>query len=72
MSEKLTWNDADKIGILLSKKHPELYPLAADLKDLHRYVIELTEFKGDPRTFQKDKLEAIRDAWNMEFLDRTQ
>lgn len=72
MSEKLTWDDAEKIGILLSKKHPELDPLAAGLNDLHRYVIELPEFKGDAKSFQQDKLEAIRAAWNTEFLDRTQ
>lgn len=72
MSDKLSWDDAGKIGALLSNKHPELYPLAADLDDLHRYVIQLSEFKGDPKIFDKDKLEAIRTAWNTEFLDRTQ
>jgi FeS assembly protein IscX len=68
----LTWDDAEKIGILLSRKHPQLYPLAADLKDLHGYVINLPEFGGDPKIFEASKLEAIRAAWNTEFLDRTQ
>ena len=72
MPGKLTWDDAEKIGVLLSKKHPELYPLAADVKDLHRYVVELPEFSGDPKIFEENKLEAIRAAWNTEFLDRTQ
>ena len=72
MSNKFSWNDAVNIGILLSKKYPELYPLTADLNDLHRYVTELGEFQGDPQIFDKDKLEAIRAAWNTEFLDRTQ
>lgn len=72
MPGKLTWDDTEKIGILLSKKHCDLYPLAAELNDLHRYVIELAEFKGDPKTFEEDKLEVIRVAWNAEFLDRTQ
>ena len=27
MAEKLTWDDAEKIGVLLARKHPELYPL---------------------------------------------
>ena len=71
MSEKLAWDDADKIGILLSKKHPELYPPAAALNDLHRYVIELPEFRGDPNVFEENTLEAIRAAWNTEFLDTT-
>ncbi|HEX6802689.1 MAG TPA: Fe-S cluster assembly protein IscX [Terriglobales bacterium] len=72
MPGTLTWDDAEKIGILLSRKHPQLYPLAADLKDLHGYVIHLPEFGGDPKIFETSKLEAIRAAWNTEFLDRTQ
>jgi FeS assembly protein IscX len=72
MAEQLSWDDAAKIGILLSQKHPELYPEAATLEDLHRHVLALAEFKGDSSIFDKSKLEAIRDAWNMEFLDRTQ
>ena len=72
MSEKLTWDDAVKIGVLLARKHPELYPLSADLEELHRRVTGLTEFKDNSETFDKNKLEAIRAAWNDEFLDRTQ
>jgi FeS assembly protein IscX len=72
MAEKLSWDDAAKIGILLSQKHAELNPEAATLEDLHRHVVGLVEFKGDSTTFDKSKLEAIRDAWNLEFLDRTQ
>jgi FeS assembly protein IscX len=71
MPATLTWDDFEKIGILLSKKYPELYPLSATLEDLHRCVIALTEFEGDSKLFDKHKLEAIREAWNNEFLDRT-
>ena len=72
MAEKLTWNDAEKIGMLLARKHPELYPLSTDLEELHRRVTELAEFKDDLEAFDKNKLEAIRTVWNEEFLDRTQ
>jgi len=72
MADKLTWDDAQKIGMLLSRKHPELYPLSTDLEELHRRVTNLSEFKDDTNTFDKQKLEAIRTAWNEEFLDRTQ
>lgn len=72
MAEKLTWDDAPKIAVLLSRKHPELYPLTTDLDELHRRVTNLPEFKDDENTFDKNKLEAIRIAWNEEFLDRTQ
>jgi FeS assembly protein IscX len=72
MAEKLTWDDAAKIGVLLARKHPELYPLSTDLEELHRRVTALPEFKDDVKTFDKNKLEAIQTAWNDEFLDRTQ
>jgi FeS assembly protein IscX len=72
MAAKLTWDDAEKIGLLLSRKHPELYPLSIDLEELHRRVKNLAEFQDNSSTFDKKKLEAIRTAWNEEFLDRTQ
>ena len=72
MADKLTWDDATKIAVLLSRKHPELYPLTTDLAELHRRVRNLPEFNDDENTFDKNKLEAIRTAWNEEFLDRTQ
>jgi FeS assembly protein IscX len=72
MPEKLTWDDAEKIGVLLARKHPELYPLSTSLEELHRRVAELAEFKGNSDAFDRNKLELIRAAWNEEFLDRTQ
>lgn len=72
MADKLTWDDAAKIGVLLSRKHPELYPLSTDLDVLHRLVTNVVGFADDSNTFDKAKLEAIRTAWNEEFLDRTQ
>ena len=72
MADELTWNDAEKIGRLLSRKHPGLYPLSTDLKELHRRVMDLSEFNDHDNTFDQEKLEAIRTAWNEEFLDRTQ
>lgn len=71
MAEKLTWNDAEKIGVLLARRHPELYPLSTDVEELRRRVTDLEEFK-DSTTCDMDQLEAIRTAWNEEFLDRTQ
>ncbi len=72
MAEKLSWDDAEKVGVLLARKHPALDPLSTDLDDLRRRVTDLAEFKDDLTTCDKNKLEAIRKAWNEEFLDRTQ
>lgn len=72
MAENLTWDDAAKIAVLLSRKHPEIYPLTSNLEELHQRVTNLAEFKDDANIFDKNKLEGIRTAWNEEFLDRTQ
>ena len=71
MSNELTWDDTGKIGVLLSNTHLEIQPHTVALSDLHRYVTALSEFKGDPKYFNEPTLEAIRAAWNTEFLERT-
>jgi len=68
----LTWHDTDRVGIALCKRYPEIEPGGLGLKDVHRYTISLEDFKGDPGNYDEGKLEAIRSAWNTEFLDRTQ
>ena len=72
MAKKLTWDDAEDIGIELSEKHPDLDPLSVRFTDLHRYVTELPDFAGDPQSSNEGKLEAIQMAWHEEYQDRTQ
>jgi len=72
MAKKLTWDDAEEIGIELSEKHPEIDPLSVRFTDLHRYVTELPDFAGDAQASNEGKLEAIQMAWHEEFQDRTQ
>jgi len=72
MAKQLTWDDAADIGIALSEAHPELDPIAVRFTDLHRFVLELPNFIGDPKASNEGKLEAIQMAWHEEVLDRTQ
>lgn len=72
MPKKLTWDDAEDIGIELSEAHPDLDPLTVRFTDLHRYVTELTDFSDDPKLSNEGKLEAIQMAWHEEFQDRTE
>lgn len=60
---KLTWNDAEEIGIQLSEKYPDTDPLAVRFMDLHRYVIELPDFADEPKKSNEGVLEAIQMAW---------
>jgi len=71
MSNELTWDDTNRVGILLTDAHPKIEPHTVPLNDVHGYVIALSEFTGDPKYFHGPTLEAIREAWNTEFLERT-
>ena len=63
MPIELTWDDAEDIGIMLQEKFPEIDPLTVRFTDLHRYVVELPGFSGDPKGSNEGKLEAIQMAW---------
>jgi FeS assembly protein IscX len=69
MAQEIDWNDAEEIGIQLQEKHPDLDPLTVRFTDLHRYVVELEGFAGDPQKSNESKLEAIQMAWHEEFED---
>ena len=71
MANELTWDDINRVGISLSNSYPEIQPDKIDLPRLHAYVIQLSEFKGDPEKFDEQNLLAIRSAWITEFLERT-
>jgi FeS assembly protein IscX len=64
---KLTWNDAEDIGIALHEKYPDLDPLTVRFTDLHKFVIELEGFADDPKGSNEPKLEAIQMAWYEEW-----
>ena len=66
---KLTWADAEDIGIALQEKFPETDPLSARFTDLHQWVTELDEFADDPKASNEGKLEAIQMAWLEEYRD---
>jgi FeS assembly protein IscX len=60
---KLTWDDAEDIGIELADKFPDVDPLTVRFTDLHRWVTELDTFDDDPKASSEGKLEAIQMAW---------
>ena len=66
---KITWDDAEDIGIELSEKFPDTDPLTVRFTDLHRMVTELADFGDDPQASNEGKLEAIQMAWLEEYKD---
>lgn len=67
---KLTWDDAEDIGIELADKFPDVDPLSVRFTDLHRWVTELESFDDDPKASSEGKLEAIQMAWLEEYQAR--
>jgi FeS assembly protein IscX len=69
MSFKLTWDQAENIGIALFEKYPDTDPLTVRFTDLHKHIIELEDFSDDPMKSNEAKLEAIQMAWYEEWKD---
>ncbi len=66
----LDWDSPEDVGILLADKFPETDPLSIRFTDLHRWVLELPGFVGDPKLSNEGKLEAIQMAWLEEYKER--
>jgi FeS assembly protein IscX len=64
------WDDPEDIAMALMEAHPDVNPLSIRFTDLHKWVILLPGFIGDPQKSNEAKLEAIQMAWHEEFSDR--
>jgi len=65
----LKWQDTEEIGIRLLEAHPETDPLTVRFTDLHKWIVELPEFKDDAKKSNEKVLEAIQMAWHEEYQD---
>lgn len=63
MAERLDWTDVRAIAIRLVDEKPDVDPLGVRFTDLHRWVVELDGFVGDPKKSNEKILEAIQMAW---------
>jgi FeS assembly protein IscX len=63
MPAKLRWTDTEELAIRLHERYPETDPLTVRFTDLHKWVVQLTDFADDPRASNERKLEAIQMAW---------
>jgi FeS assembly protein IscX len=66
---ELDWNDTEEIALQLLEQHAETDPLTIRFTDLHRWVIEIPGFIGDPQKSNEKILEAIQMAWHEEYKD---
>jgi FeS assembly protein IscX len=66
---KLSWENAEDIGIALYEKFPDTEPLPDRFTELHTSVTDLDGFAGDPAASNEGKLEAIQMAWYEEWKE---
>ncbi len=66
---KLDWNNIDDIALSLHEKFPDLDPTHIRFTDLHKWIMELDDFGGEPSASTEGKLEAIQMAWLEEYQD---
>jgi FeS assembly protein IscX len=59
----MKWTDSLEIAIALAEKFPETDPKTIRFTDLHKWVLELSEFSDDPGRSGEKILEAIQMAW---------
>ena len=69
MAREIDWMNSEEIGILLQEKFPGIDPYSVRFTDLHKYVMELPGFVGDPAKSNEGLLEAIQTAWHEEYED---
>ena len=69
MATKMTWHDVQEIGIALHEKFPDTDPLSVRFTDLHKWVLDLEDFEGQPAESNEKRLEAIQMAWYEEWKD---
>ena len=59
----MTWTDYRDIADKLFEKYDTLDPLTVRFTDMHKWVLDLEDFKGNPEGSNEKVLEAIQMAW---------
>ena len=65
----LTWQNAREIGEALFERYDTLDPLTVRFTDLHKWVLDVEGFEGQPDGSSEKVLEAIQMAWYEEWKD---
>jgi FeS assembly protein IscX len=66
----VNWPDAEDIALALMEAHPDVDPISVRFTDLHKWVVALPGFSGEPKGSNEGILEAIQMKWVEEYRDR--
>ena len=70
MPQTFDWDNFEEIAIALADKFPDLDPYTVRFTDMHKWIIDLPGFTGDPGKSNESKLEAIQLALHEEWEER--
>ena len=65
----LKWTDTRQIAELLFERYDSLNPLTVRFTDMHKWVLDLEDFEGNPQESGEKILEAIQMAWYDEWQE---
>jgi FeS assembly protein IscX len=65
----MTWTDYREIGEMLFERYDSLNPLTVRFTDMHKWILDLEGFEGDPSKSNEKILEAIQMIWYEEWKD---
>ena len=68
----MDWSNIEDIAILLAEKFPDTDPLTVRFTEMHKSIVSLPGFTGDPMKSNEKTLEAIQMAWHEEYQDAHQ
>ncbi|MBI1822626.1 MAG: Fe-S cluster assembly protein IscX [Nitrospirae bacterium] len=65
----MDWSNIEDIALGLVEKYPDTDPLTVRFTDMHRSIVSLDGFTGDPKKSNEKILEAIQMTWHEEYQD---
>lgn len=65
----MTWTDSREIGEALFERYDTLDPLKVRFTDMHKWILDLEGFEGQPEASNEKLLEAIQMIWHEEWKD---
>ncbi|MBI1819345.1 MAG: Fe-S cluster assembly protein IscX [Nitrospirae bacterium] len=65
----MDWSNIEDIAISLAEQNPDKDPLTVRFTEMHKSIISLPGFTGDPMKSNEKILESIQMAWYQEYQD---
>jgi FeS assembly protein IscX len=65
----IKWTDIRLISEAIYDAQPDVHPLSVRFSDLHKWILAIDAFEGNPEAVSESKLEAIQLLWYQEWKE---